>query len=129
VYASLLVVEHVLVKDKLDSQDLKRLVFIDAAYGISALVVLSAGLALWFWVGKPAAFYSENLVFQAKLTAFVLMGLISIHPTMFYLRHRNSADTHIQVPKTVIHCIRAETLLLVLIPLLAVFMARGYGLE
>jgi len=129
VFASLLVTEHVLVKAKLSNQDLKRLLVIDAAYGISALVVLSAGLMLWLWIGKPAGFYSGNPVFQAKLAAFILMGLISIHPTRFYLRHRKSTDAFIQVPKSVIHSIRAEALLLVLIPLLAVFMARGYGLE
>lgn len=129
VFASLLVTEHVLVKAKLSNQELKRLLVIDAAYGISALVVLSAGLSLWLWVGKPADFYSGNPVFQAKLAAFILMGLISIHPTRFYLQHRKSTDEFIQVPKSVIHSIRAGTILLVLIPLLAVFMARGYGLE
>ncbi len=128
VFASLLVTEHVLVKDKLSREDLKRILIIDAAYGISALVVLAAGLALWLWVGKAAAFYSANPVFHAKLGLFVLTGLLSIHPTRFYLKHRKSQESFIQVPKSVVHCIRLETLFLVLIPLLAVFMARGYGL-
>lgn len=128
VLASLLVAEHILVKDKLSSHDLKRILIIDASYGISAIVVLAAGLSLWLWVGKPATFYSANPVFHVKLSLFILMGILSIHPTRFYLKHRKSPEPFIQVPKSVVHVIRLETLLLVFIPLLAVFMARGYGL-
>lgn len=128
VLASLLVAEHILVNDKLSSHDLKRILIIDASYGISAIVVLAAGLSLWLWVGKPATFYSANPVFHVKLSLFILMGILSIHPTRFYLKHRKSPEPFIQVPKSVVHVIRLETLLLVFIPLLAVFMARGYGL-
>ena len=128
VFASLLVAEHVLLKSQLAKNDMRRLAIIDMAYGISALVVLAAGSALWFWVGKPSGFYTANPVFHAKLTAFVLMGLFSITPTRFILRNRKTSEDFIQVPKHIIHLVRAELALLILIPLLAVFMARGYGL-
>lgn len=128
VFASLLVVEHVLVKDKLSARDLRRILIIDAAYGISALLVLIAGLALWLWVGKPADFYNANPIFHAKLGAFILMAAVSIYPTRFYLKNRKMADGVLDVPRTVVNAIRLESLLLVLIPLMAVFMARGYGL-
>lgn len=128
VFASLLVVEHVLVKDKLSARDLRRILIIDAAYGISAFFVLIAGLALWLWVGKPAEFYNANPVFHAKLGAFILMGLVSIYPTRFYLKNRKMTDGFLEVPRMIVHAIRLESLLLVLIPLMAVFMARGYGL-
>jgi len=128
VFASLLVAEHILVKDRLSVQDLKRVLIIDAAYGTSALVVLITGLALWFWLGKPAEFYSGNPVFHAKFGAFILIGIVSIYPTCFYLKSRKMTDDFVQVPRAVVNAIRLETLLLALIPLLAVFMAKGYGL-
>ncbi|MBI1422942.1 MAG: DUF2214 family protein [Gammaproteobacteria bacterium] len=127
VLASMLVGEHMLLKAKISNQDAKRLAVIDAIYGISAIVVLLAGLTLWLWVGKPSSFYNSNPIFHAKLTLFVLMGLLSIYPTRFLLKHRNSPDTVIEVPKKVINIIRAELLILVIMPLLAVLMAHGYG--
>lgn len=128
VFASLLVAEHILVKGRLSAQDLRRVLIIDAAYGVSAFFVLIAGLALWLWVGKPAEFYSANPVFHAKLGVFILMAIVSIYPTCFYLKNRKMADGSLEVPGMVVNAIRLESLLLVLIPLLAVFMARGYGL-
>ncbi|MEQ9210339.1 MAG: DUF2214 family protein [Pseudomonadales bacterium] len=128
VFASLLVAEHILVKGKLSDQDLKRVLIIDAAYGVSALFVLIAGLTLWLWVGKPAEFYNANPVFHAKFGIFILMAIISIYPTCFYLKNRKMTGGFLEVPKAVVNAIRLESLLLVLIPLLAVFMAKGYGL-
>lgn len=127
VFASLLVAEHILVKAELSATEIRRVALFDAIYGISALAVLLAGLALWLWVGKPAQFYTQNPVFHAKLTAFVVMALFSILPTIFFIRNRNATGT-VLVPKRIINCIRVELLMLVLIPLLAVFMAQGYGL-
>lgn len=126
VLASTLVAEHVLLKGELDTAQLRRVSIIDAAYGIAALVVLSSGLTLWLWLGKPAGFYTDNPVFLAKLGSFILMGLVSIRPTVFLLRSRGGA--RVTVPKPVINHIRIELSLLVLIPLLAVLMAKGVGL-
>ncbi len=128
VFASMLVVEHVLVKAQLSRDEIRRVAVFDAIYGISALVVLLAGLSLWFWVGKPAEFYSKNPLFMIKLTAFVLMGLCSIVPTLFFLKQRNSSEPFVLIPKRIVWFIRFELIFLVVIPLLAVLMASGYGL-
>lgn len=127
VFASMLVAEHILVKDRLSAASLKKVARIDAVYGVSALVVFGAGLALWLWVGKPAAFYSSNPLFHVKVTAFVLMALLSIRPTLFYLKHRHTDAESVAIPRSLVHLLRAQALLLVLIPLLAVLMARGVG--
>ncbi|WP_416306985.1 DUF2214 family protein [Neptunicella sp. SCSIO 80796] len=127
--SSALFAEHLLLAREIDRQQLKKLVVVDAIFGISAGVVLIAGLLLWFYVGKPAEFYSKNFVFHIKLTLFVLMGILSIFPTMFILRQRKSGLEVISVPAYIINIVRAELLLLVLIPLLAVLMAQGYGLH
>jgi len=126
---STLVSEHLLLKKELARQEIGRLAKIDAVYGIAALALLSAGLTLWLGsVGKPAVYYSKNWVFHTKLTLFLLVGLLSIHPTVFFIRNRKgSPEETIQIPKSVFMALRAELALLVIIPLLAGLMAKGVG--
>ncbi|WP_423148414.1 DUF2214 family protein [Rubrolithibacter danxiaensis] len=126
---SSLVAEHILLKKTLTRKEIGRIAGIDAIYGIAALSILVAGLTLWFGdVGKPAAFYSANWIFHTKITLFVLVGLLSIYPTVFFIRQRKgSQDEAVEIPKTVFLCLRIELLLLVIIPLLAALMAKGVG--
>jgi putative membrane protein len=79
-----LVSEHVLLKPELTRAELKRLSRIDSVYGVSAILLLSAGLTLWFsGVGKPTVYYSKNWIFHLKITLFAIIGLLSIYPTIF----------------------------------------------
>jgi len=123
-----LVAEHLLITSEMSIQQLKRVAIIDTIYGISAMVVLAAGLLLWFSVGKPAEFYTKNGLFHAKITLFIVIALLSIYPTVFFLKQKKSAQSTITIPKSILMVIRTELLLLLMMPLLAVFMARGYGL-
>ena len=129
VFASMLVAEHILAKGRLSSAEIRRLALFDMVYGLSAIVVFGAGLTLWLWVGKPSGFYSGNPIFVAKVGAFILLGLLSIYPTTFFVRQRRLAAESVDVPKLLVWCVRLESLLLVIIPLLAVLMARGIGLN
>ncbi|MEI8595362.1 DUF2214 family protein [Photobacterium sp. Hal280] len=86
---SVLVVEHMLIKRRLTAEEMHRLARWDAVYGIAAVVVLLAGLALWFLVGKPADFYTANPVFHAKVTLFLIVAALSVFPTVFL-----QAQTH-----------------------------------
>jgi putative membrane protein len=128
VLSAALVAEHLLLKPVINGEELRKLAIIDLVYGIAALVVLAAGLALWLWVGKPAEFYTNNGIFHAKLTLFVVMGLISIRPTVFFIRNRRAKVQTLVVPRSIVMIIRAELLLLLVLPLLAVLMAQGHGL-
>ena len=123
---ALLTCEHLLLKGRLPAQIMQKLAIIDVAYGMSAIVVLLCGLSLWFLVGKPPGFYNHNWILHAKVGLFVLVGLISIIPTIFILKHRKT-NTDVDVPKHIVMCIRIELLLLCIIPLLAVLMANGVG--
>lgn len=129
VLVSTLVVEHVLLKPIMSYQDVKKIARIDGVYGLSAVVVLITGLTLWLAVGKHSQFYTLNPVFHAKLAMFVLIALISLYPTLFFLRARHHYQHEVAIPQKVSWCIRAELLLLVFMPLLAVLMAQGYGLS
>jgi putative membrane protein len=121
--------ENVLLKKSLTRVELSRMAKIDAVYGVAAVVLLIAGLTLWLGgVGKPAVVYSKNWIFHLKLGLFVAIGLLSIYPTVFFLKKRkgNPTDQVIVLP-SIFWMLRLELALLVVIPLLAGLMARGVG--
>ena len=121
--------EHLLLKKELTRSEINRLARIDAVYGVAALVLLTAGLTLWLGsVGKPAVYYTRNWIFHTKLTLFLAVGLLSIYPTIFFIKNRKENSSEIvEVPKGVFWSLRFELLLLFVIPLLAGLMAHGVG--
>jgi putative membrane protein len=125
-----LVSEHLLLKKELTRSELYRLSRIDAVYGVAALTLLGAGLTLWLGgFGKPTIFYSKNWIFHAKVTCFVIIGLLSIYPTIFFIKNRKgNAEEIVQIPKSIFWMLRFELLLLFIIPFLAGLMAKGIGL-
>lgn len=107
---------------------------------IALAMTASAGVALWLWVGKPAAFFSNNPVFHAKLSLFALVILMLAWPAWYFYRLRAdqpSAEPHLphapHAPVSVsvsalVRRLQSATLpLLLLIPVLAYLMARGIG--
>ena len=130
---ALLTLEHRLFKLPLDLDRARSLMRIDIAYGLSAGLVLASGAARVFWYGKGLAYYLHNSLFHAKLGLFILIALLSILPTMVFLNWRNDLRAG-QLPQIsarqgtlVIMSIRLELLLLLILPLLAALMARGFG--
>jgi putative membrane protein len=121
--------EHLLLKKTLSRKEITRLSRIDAVYGIAAMTLLGAGLTLWLGgVGKPSQFYSMNGVFHAKITFFLIVALLSIYPTVFFLRNRKGDENEmVTIPASIFWVLRTELLLLFFIPLLAIMMARGIG--
>jgi putative membrane protein len=127
--AGSLISEHLLLKTSLSRREIARIARIDAVYGFAALMLLGAGLTLWLTgAGKPAEFYTRNWVFHTKLALFLVIGLLSVHPTIFFIRNRKgNDDDRVNVPKSIFWMLRLELLLLFMIPLLAGLMARGIG--
>ncbi|NOT75771.1 MAG: DUF2214 family protein [Cyclobacteriaceae bacterium] len=124
-----LVSEHLLLKKTLTRSEIGRIAKIDAVYGIAAVTLLTAGLILWLGgVGKPTYFYSKNWIFHTKITLFAIIGLLSIWPTVFFLKNRKGDMNEIvPVPVSVVMMLRIELMLLFIIPLLAGLMAHGVG--
>lgn len=121
--------EHMLLKKELTPQELKRLSRVDSVYGIAAIFLLAAGLTLWLGsFGKPAEFYTHNWIFHLKLTLFVIIGLLSIYPTVFFIRSGKKKEPTVKVPPIIFWMIRLELLIIFIIPLLAGLMSRGTGL-
>lgn len=129
ILSATLVGEHLLLSKEMDLKSFKKLAILDAVYGVSALITLSFGLILWLFVGKPSEFYSLNKLFHLKLTLFGLVAILSIFPTVYFLRHRKTKQQVIELPSYIINIVRLEIVLVALIPLLAVLMARGIGFE
>ena len=59
---------------------------VDLIYGISAGLLLLIGLLRVFFFEKGINFYLNNPFFWVKMTAFLLVGLLSIDPTIRYIR-------------------------------------------
>ena len=120
--------EHLLLKPEMTRSEIRRLSKIDGVYGIAAILLLAAGFTLWFGVGKPADYYSQNMAFMLKLGLFTLVGLLSIYPTVYFMKQRKGdQDEVISIPPRIKLVVRIELLLLFVIPWLASMMAKGLG--
>ncbi|MEQ9167253.1 MAG: DUF2214 family protein [Fulvivirga sp.] len=121
--------EAVLLKKVLKRSVVQTLFKIDGIYGLSALIVVGAGLYLWFGIGKPADYYSSNPIFITKIVLFLVVGILSIWPTVFYFKNRKgSIDDEVNVPTHISFILKVELFILFIIPLLATSMAQGVGL-
>jgi putative membrane protein len=122
--------EHLLLKKSLTRSEIDRLSKIDGIYGLAVLVLLAAGMMLWLGgYGKPTEFYSSNPIFHTKLGFFVLIGLLSAYPTIFFIKNRKGdPEELIHIPKSIFWMVRFELLLLFIIPILAGLMANGISL-
>ena len=125
-----LVSEHLLLKPTLSRKEILRISKIDGIYGFAVLVLLAAGLTLWFGGhGKPTMFYSQNPIFHIKLGLFAGIGFLSIYPTVFFMKNRKGNPSEkVPIPRSLFWMIRLELLLLFIIPILAGLMAKGIGL-
>jgi putative membrane protein len=129
----ILTAEMVLVRPGMTAETVMRVVRIDGVYGILAVLVLVVGTLRVMYGVKGAAFYTHNPVFWTKLGLFLVIGVLSIKPTLNYFRWRKAlrdnpnsspAPDAIQATRKLIHI---ELALLFLIPILAALMARGIG--
>lgn len=123
-----LTAEHLLLKKEMTPSELGRVAKIDAVYGLAALTLLTVGLTLWLGgISKPSVYYTKNWIFLTKVLLFSLIGILSIYPTVFFLKNRSKGDERIQIPPAIFWMLRIELLLLFIIPLMAGLMARGVG--
>lgn len=98
--------------------------------GVAILITLGAGLSLWLYVGKPAAFFSGNPVFHAKLGLFIIMLMVLAYPARYFASMVSSPGTAsdpIDIPPTVQRLQKTAIPLLLVMPVLAYLMARGIG--
>ncbi len=130
---ALLTVELILLRLDLTPPIARTILRMDAAYGIAAVVVVVVGLSRVFYTEKGAAYYFHSGTFIAKLTLFVIVGLLSIYPTMQFMRWRpalreqRAPQLDAATRSRLRMLVHIELTLLLVILLLAAMMARGIG--
>jgi putative membrane protein len=125
---AMLVAEMVLADGAPDRARLQQLGRLDRAYGGLAGLALVAGGLRAVYGAKGWSFYAGNPLFWAKLGLFLLIGLLSIVPTVRLLRWQRAATLpDAATLRSTLGWMRAQAALLALIPVLAVLMARGIG--
>lgn len=129
-----LVLEWVLFNNSLDAKRARWIQKADTWYGITAILVLVTGFIRVFYYGKGYDYYFDNWVFLLKLSLFIIIGLLSIYPTVAFLKWRKELKAGAERIETdpakanrIRWIIRVEVILAFLLPLLASMMARGIG--
>ena len=123
------IIENLAVKPSISKEDAINLAKISLIDNVSLLLTLMAGCTLWFWVGKPSEFYTENPVFLAKLIIFSIILVFGFFPFNFFKRNKKSTQESVMVPPTTIFCVRLRGALLIVTVMLAFLTARGIGLS
>lgn len=86
---AMLAIERALLRG--ETVDAIRLARLDAGFGATAALVIAVGVGRVLLGGKGWAFYVENPFFWTKMASFLLIGLLSIAPTLLFLRWRKAA--------------------------------------
>lgn len=122
------------MRGRIDAGTVRSLKRCDAWIGAAAGATLVTGLLRLFAGAKGVAFYVNNPVFWAKVAVFVIVGLMAI-PTGKALGRwvrAAQADASFVADESEQRVMKKRVLLqihlLALVPLAAVFMARGLGL-
>lgn len=111
----------------------KRLQTIDIIYGVSAAVVLVFGFLRILYFEKDSEFYFQNPFYKIKLYAFLVVGLLSIYPTVKFFKWGKVTKLGVAPTfkeeefKIIKWILRAEVAGLLIIILSASFMAKGIG--
>jgi putative membrane protein len=131
--AATLVYEFVAFRKNLTVEEARRILRVDSAYGISAGLLIVVGLLRVFYFEKGSAFYLNNTMYWIKMGLFLLAGLISIYPTIRFLKWMPAlkenkapeiADDEFKKIRLFVHL---ELACILLILFVAPMMARGIG--
>lgn len=113
----------------LDEQGWTRLLAADNAWGIAALLWIASGLLRVFYGGKEPGFYWRNGFFWVKLALFALIFALELAPMTTFIRVRIARGKGAALPRFPLEAYRrinaAELALVVVIVVVAAFMARG----
>jgi putative membrane protein len=123
--------ERLNFKKQLTNIEAKRLQKVDSIYGLSAMLVLIIGFLRVYFFEKGSSYYFSNTFFWIKLGLFAIVGLLSIYPTIRFLKWKkiiqNDEDVELgdgEYRKIKMY-LNLEVVGLVLILMSASLMAKG----
>ena len=119
-------------RDWLNAAMLPRLVRLDTILWVATAAVLLSGLARTWWGAKGWAWYWSNPLLYAKLALFLAAAALQIGPARSYRRWQAAwRQDGALPPEAEIRGARLPVILathlVAIIPLPAVFLARGFG--
>ena len=132
---AILAAQSALIRPGITVSSLRLAANLDRVYGASAILLLGVGFIRIYWGAKGASFYLLNPLFWAKIGLFTTVALLSIPPTLQFIRWTRRADSHGEFlpPDEQVRrmqwWLRAEMIVVMGIPFLAAAMARGVGLS
>ena len=123
-----LIIKNTAIKNLISEEDAINLAKVNLLFNLSLILTCIGGLVLWFWVGRPSNFYTQNPLFMTKLILFTLIFLLSLFTSNFFRKHRESKKESIEVPKPIVLLLRLQLTILAVLPLIAFLITRGVGL-
>ena len=128
---AVIAVEFALIRQELTTSAARKLLAADAVYGVSAAALLVIGLLRVFYFEKGAAYYFSSHAFMTKLAVFIVIGVLSVVPTIEFLSWRKALRAG-QAPqpsqrkiKTIRLILHGELIGVAIILLCAAIMAHG----
>jgi len=128
-----LIYEFVAFRKDMTIAEARRIQRVDLVYGIAAGLVLVVGLLRVFFFEKGPNYYFANHVFWTKMALFAFVGLLSVYPTIRYIKWNPVLAENVppEIPDKEFKNIRLllwlEMAGLILILFAAPLMARGIG--
>lgn len=128
-----LAMEKALVRPAMTSADARKVAGIDIGYGVTAGLVTVIGVCRVIFGAKGADYYLHNPFFWAKMASFLMVGLLSLPPTLRFLAWRTQlkADAAFVPPAAEIdrlsRFLKLEGGFILLILVFAAAMARYSG--
>ena len=120
--------EWIVLRRGMDQAIVHGIAVIDRWYGVLAGLILIVGFSRAHFAAKGWDYYASNGFFWAKIGAFACIGLISVWPTIRFIRWRRSGVAPDDEEVTALRrLIFVELLLFASMPAFAAAMARGYG--
>ena len=132
--AGCLIFEFVAYRKNLGIEEARRIQRVDLVYGISAGVLVAVGLLRVFFFEKGSNYYFGNYVFWTKMALFTIVGLLSIYPTIRYIKWNSilGENRAPEIPDAEFKNVRLilwlELIGIALILFAAPMMARGIGM-
>ena len=129
-----LIYERIILKQKLTKKETISIIIADVIYGSAGLAILITGILRVKYYGQGGEFYIGNPIFWVKISLFIIVGLISLYPTITYILWAIPLSKN-QLPVISENLVKRFKLIITtelfgfaVIPFFATLMSRGIGL-
>ena len=130
-----LMYERITLKINLSKNETISILIADVIYGIAGIAILITGILRVKYYGQGGEFYTNNPIFWLKVSLYIVIGLISLYPTITYvlwaipLSQNKLPVISENLVKRFKLIIMTELVGFAVIPFFATLMSRGIGLS